>query len=134
MDQTDASGITEKILKLSIMQAGNEVADIRNRHTSWTKNTDARVARLVRSADEAAATQRQLSAIQVQLNGFGSSQNEKSKKMFAGVAANNDKALTTVVFSGWFGFTLKMKSEKDIRSQFEAEIEALDQKLMEYRQ
>lgn len=134
MDQNDGSGITEKILKLSIVQAGNEVAKIRNRHTSWTKNTDTRVGRLLRSADEAAATQRQLSSIQMQISGFGSTQNEKSKKMFAGVAANNDKALVTVVFSSWFGFTLKMKSEKDIRQVFEAEIEALDAKLMEYRQ
>merc|ERR1719387_485667 len=89
---------------------------------------------LVRSSDECQAAQRQLQALQGQINGFGNAQNEKSKKMMAGVASNNDKALVAMIFSTWFTFTAKMKSEKDIRDMFEAEIEALDTKLMEYRQ
>merc|ERR1719217_1128079 len=44
----------------------------------------------------------------------------------ASVGANNDRALVQIVLSNWFGFTAKMKSEK--------EIENLDTKLMEYRQ
>jgi hypothetical protein len=134
MDQNDGGGIVSKVLKNSIVQAGVEVAGIRNRHTSWTKNTDSRISRLIRSADDAAAAQRQLNAVQMQLSQFGSQQNEKSKKMMAGVAANNDKGLIVMIFSGWIGFTIKMKSEKDIRDGFEKEIENLDTKLMEYRQ
>jgi len=134
MDHTDSSGIISQILKQSIVQAGIEVAAIRNRHTSWTKNTDTRIARLVRSADDAVTAQRQLQAIQQQLNGFGSTQNEKSKRMMAGVASNNDKALVAMIWSAWYGFKEKMKSEKDIRDMFEKEIENLDAKLMEYRQ
>merc|ERR1711998_560248 len=38
------------------------------------------------------------------------------------------------IFSSWYTFKEKMKSEKDIRDMFEAEIEGLDAKLMEYRQ
>jgi len=98
------------------------------------KNTETRMSRLVRSADDAASAQRQLQALQVQINGFGSAQNEKSKKMMAGVASNNDKALVAIVFGTWFSFTKKMIGEKDIRDMFEAEIENLDAKLMEYRQ
>jgi hypothetical protein len=133
MDHTDSSGIISQILKQSIVQAGIEVAEIRNRHTSWVKNTETRMSRLVRSADDAADAQRQLQALQVQLNGFGSTQNEKSKRMMANVGANNDKMLVAMVFGSWFSFTAKMKSEKDIRDMFEAEIENLDQKLMDYR-
>jgi len=134
LDQADKTGLIPQILKLSVVQAGKEVADIRNRHVTWTKGTMTQVARLLRSEEEAAATQRQLNAIQAQVGGFGAAQNEKSKKMMAGVAANNDKALGAMIFSTWLGFTIKMKSEKDIRDQFEKEIENLDAKLMEYRQ
>merc|ERR1719160_794019 len=38
-----------------------------------------------------------------------------------------------MIFGTWFSFQQKMKSEKDIRDMFEAEIEALDTKLMDYR-
>merc|ERR1719240_2389896 len=54
--------------------------------------------------------------------------------MMAGVASNNDKALIGMIFTSWYGFQQKMKSEKDIRDMFEAEIENLDAKLMAYRQ
>merc|ERR1719240_571721 len=134
MDHTDSSDIISQSLKQAIVQAGTEVAEIRNRHTSWTKNTEQRLARLVRATDECQSAQRQLQALQVQINGFGNAQNEKSKKMMAGVASNNDKALSAMIFGAWFTFTAKMKSEKDIRDMFEAEIEILNGKLMEYRQ
>merc|ERR1719162_2964080 len=71
MDHTDSSGIISQILKQAIVQAGTEVAEIRQRHTSWTKNTESRVSRLVRSADDAAAAQRELNALQMQIGGFG---------------------------------------------------------------
>jgi hypothetical protein len=53
--------------------------------------------------------------------------------MMAGVASNNDKALVAMIFGSWYTFQQKMKSEKDIRDMFEAEIEALDTKLLDYR-
>merc|ERR1712139_678145 len=134
MDHTDSSGIISQILKQTIVQAGIEVADIRNRHTSWTKNTETRMSRLLRSADDAERAQIELKKLQAQLDNFGGSQNDKSTKMMMGVAGKNDKLLVTVVFSSWFTLQQKLKSEKGIRDMFEAEIEALDTKLMEYRQ
>merc|ERR1719265_2703042 len=98
MDHTDSSGIISQILKQAIVQAGVEVAEIRGRHTSWTKNTAQRLARLVRATDECQNAQRQLQALQAQIGGFGQAQNEKSKKMMAGVASNNDKALLAMIF------------------------------------
>merc|ERR1719262_523447 len=92
------------------------------------------MSRLVRSADDAAEAQKELKKLQAQLDDFGGNQNEKSKKVMMGMAANNDKALVAMIFGTWFSFQQKMKSEKDIRDMFEAEIEALDAKLMEYRQ
>eukprot|EP00746_Dinoflagellata_sp_MGD_P125504 gnl/MRDRNA2_/MRDRNA2_60266_c0_seq1.p1 gnl/MRDRNA2_/MRDRNA2_60266_c0~~gnl/MRDRNA2_/MRDRNA2_60266_c0_seq1.p1 ORF type:complete len:530 (+),score=168.91 gnl/MRDRNA2_/MRDRNA2_60266_c0_seq1:90-1679(+) len=134
MNHTDSSGIVSQILKHTIVQAGIEVAEIRNRHVSWTKNTETRMGRLLRSADDAADAQKELKKLQAQLDDFGGAANDKSKKVMMGVAAGNDKALKSVIFGTWFQFQQKMKSEKDIRDMFEAEIENLDAKFMEYRQ
>merc|ERR1719327_2124240 len=88
----------------------------------------------MRSADDAERAQLELRKLQAQLDDFGGSQNDKSKKVMMGVAANNDKALVAMIFGSWYTFQQKMKSEKDIRDMFEAEIENLDAKFMEYRQ
>jgi len=92
------------------------------------------MSRLLRSADDAERAQIELKKLQAQLDNFGGAQNDKSTKMMMGVAGKNDKVLMTVVFSSWFTLQQKLKSEKGIRDMFEAEIEALDTKLMEYRQ
>jgi len=134
MDSPDESGIVSNVLKKSIVEAGKQVTAIRNRHKSWTTNTESRMARLIRSADDAAQVQQQLNQIEMQLKGFGSQQNEKSKKMMASVGANNDKALIQICVSNWRSFTVAHKGEKEIRDMFEKEIENLDTKLMEYRQ
>jgi len=133
MEHSDASGIITQILKQSITQAGAEVAEIRQRHTSWVKNTDTRLHRLVHATDEASQAQVELRKLQDQLGGFGGAQNAKSKKMLAGVAANNTKAMMATVFSGWFGFQQKMKSEKGIRDKFEAEIAHMEEMLQSYK-
>merc|ERR1719171_2993426 len=130
----DSAGICSQILKQACVQAGTEAAEIRFRHEAWTKNTENRVNRLARSADDAARTMSQLRAIEGQLSSFGGNMNEKSKKAMMGVAANNDKALVQVIFTTWYGYQVKMKAEKDIRDMFEAEIEAAEAKLMEYKQ
>merc|ERR1712159_227343 len=67
MDHTDSSGIISQILKQTIVQAGIEVAEIRNRHTSWTKNTETRMSRLLRSADDAERAQIELKKLQAHL-------------------------------------------------------------------
>merc|ERR1719272_1024724 len=133
MDHTDSAGIISQILKQSIVQAGIEVAKVRNLHTSWTKNTETRVSRLVRSADDAEKAQFELAKIQSQLNSFGGDQNAKSKKMMMGVTANNDKAWMGTVFTTWFTYTIKMRDERQIRNMFETQISDLDFKLQEYR-
>merc|ERR1719355_559221 len=79
MDHTDSSGIISQILKQAIVQAGIEVAEIRGRHTSWTKNTETRLSRLMRSADDAQSAQQELEKLQSQISGFGSTQNAKSQ-------------------------------------------------------
>jgi len=133
MDAPEKSGIISHVLKKSIIAAGKQVTAIRKRHVSWTTNTEARVARLIRSADDATQVQQQLAMIEMQLKGFGSAQNEKSKKMMASVGANNDKALTAMVYSSWKNIVSTLKEENAIRSTFEKEIETLEFKLQEYR-
>lgn len=134
MEASDTTGITQQILKMAVVQAGIEVSEYRGRAESWGKNTEQRVTRLNRSADDAQRAQNQLAAIQSQLSSFGGSQNAKSKKVLMGVASGQDKALCATIFGSWLGWLTKVKSEKDIRDKFEAEIQFAEDKLFEYRQ
>jgi len=134
LDGADSTGITSQILKQTVMQAGIEVAELRDRHESWLKNSDLRMSRLTRCADDADRANSQLAAIQSQLSEFGGSQNQKSKKMLTGMAANRDSALLKSIFSSWLGDYLKFKATRDIHEKFRAQIDRAEQKLIEYKQ
>merc|ERR1719387_379721 len=90
--------------------------------------------RLGHSADQAASAASQLAAIQGQLDEFGGQQNQKSKAVLMGVAANQDKALCQTIFSSWLGHFVKYKAEKSIHDKFRAQIENAERKLIEYKQ
>jgi len=133
-DTEDVSGIAMQIMKQSIVEAGFEAAELRKRHDSWGKSTDARLQRLALCAEESQYAAQQLAVIESQMSQFGGNQNSKSKKVLMGVAANQDKALKQSVFASWNGYFIKFKSEKAIHDKFKTQIENAERKLLEYRQ
>merc|ERR1739848_554304 len=100
MDDAD-TGVTSQILKLALIEAGREVAEIRSNNNVWKQNTDNRLVRLSRAAEEAEHAQHQLTAVQSQLGGFAAEQSQKSKSVLMGMSDKNDKMLMKTMFSSW---------------------------------
>eukprot|EP00747_Dinoflagellata_sp_TGD_P090354 gnl/TRDRNA2_/TRDRNA2_164676_c0_seq2.p1 gnl/TRDRNA2_/TRDRNA2_164676_c0~~gnl/TRDRNA2_/TRDRNA2_164676_c0_seq2.p1 ORF type:complete len:542 (+),score=157.46 gnl/TRDRNA2_/TRDRNA2_164676_c0_seq2:70-1695(+) len=132
MDDAD-TGVTSQILKLALIEAGREVAEIRSNNEGWKKNTDSRVGRLVHAAGEAEHLNHQLMAVQSQLGGFAAEQSAKSKSVLMGMSDKNDKMLLTTCFSSWEGITIKERGVKDIHDMFKRQIENAEAKLAEYK-
>jgi len=133
-DCSDETGITLQILKQSIVEAGQEVKELRKRRESWAKSTEDRLQRLSRCAEDAEHASQQLAAIEAQMSQFGGDQNSKSKKVLMGVAANQDKGLMRTVLVNWSGYYMKYKAEKAIHDKFRTQIENAERKLLDYRQ
>merc|ERR1719379_1283192 len=134
MEDSDSAGVSQQILKQAVVSASRDATRIRMTHKSWAANTEARLSRLSKAADQAVRVQQQLVAAQAQLDSFGASQNSKTKSVLMGVAAGQDKALTNTVFSTWGGYIMKLRAEKDIRQKFENEIADAERKLFEYKE
>jgi len=128
------TGPGQQILKQAIVEAGRQIHESVEMHKSWKANTETRITRLIVSTDEAEHTRQQLEAIQNQLDGFKGEQNGKNKSLMVGVAAKNDKVLMHTIFSSWLGWLLKHQADKDIHDKFKAEIEDLENQLINFRQ
>jgi len=133
-EDDDASGVSQSILKHAVVQGTKRVAKIRKTNASWRKSTEARVGRLMRSAEDAEHAMQQVLAAEAQLEGFGHSSKAKSKKALMNMADGNDKALTQTVFASWLGYSLKCKAESAIRGKFEQRIKDAEDKLIQFKE
>jgi len=127
------SGVFQQILKSSVVESSKQVSRLIKVHNSWKNNTEARLARLFRAAEEAEHAMQQLVAIEAQLEDFGVGQKKKSKQMLMNMADGQDKTLMKSVFSSWNGFFLKNKAERLIRQGFETRIREAEDAYILYK-
>jgi hypothetical protein len=131
---SERGGLTQQVLKSSVVHAAKEVSRLRRLHTSWRKNTDGRIDRLLMAAEEAEHCQQQLMAAEAQLAEYTGNQKSKNKGLLMNMAEGKDKTLLHSCFSSWLGFVAKCRSEKEIRDRFQAQIDGATDKLLKYKE
>jgi len=133
LDDAESTGISPYILKMAIVQAGSEVKNLRAQYEGWIKDTDSKLARLIHGQDDAIQAQKRLAAAQAQLTSYQGSSNEKAKKVLMGFTAGNSKALLASSFQGWSHYIKTSKEEAGIREEYEARIDAAENRLIEFK-
>lgn len=131
---SDRGGLTQQVLKASVVHAAKEVAKLRTVHVSWRKNTDARIDRLMGAAEEAEHCQQQLLALEAQLSEMHGDSKAKNKGVLMSMAEGQTTALMHSVFSSWVGYVEKCHSEKAIRERFQGQLEGIQSKLILYKE
>lgn len=134
MEELGATALGQQILKNTVIRTTAEVQHLHRCQATWINNMEARLDRLMHSADIADQTQRKLLSVEAQLAAFGSTQIAKARQVLMTFAMASDEAMTKSVFSGWFAFAAKEKGEKEIRLQLEKEIEEAEIKLMKCKE
>merc|ERR1719191_1618317 len=109
---------------MAIVQAGSEVANLKQSNGEWVKDAAGRMRRMLSGADDAMSAKKQLADAQRQLSQYSSSHNDKAKKMMMGVAGNQTKALVVACFTGWAEVKKKLAFENAIRAEYEERIDA----------
>merc|ERR1712178_397855 len=98
-------------------------------HDTWSTDTEARMSKLLRGADDAMQAQKQLAAAQAQLGHFQGSHKDKAYKAMMGVAGKNDRAMMDSCITNWHNVIEKMKKEAEIRVEYQERIEAAQKRL-----
>jgi len=131
---SERGGLTQQVLKASVVHAAKEVAKLRTVHVSWRKNTDQRIDRLMGAAEEAEHCQQQLMALESQLSEMHGDSKAKNKGVLMSMAEGQTTALMHSVFSSWIGYVEKCHSEKSIRERFQGQLEGIQKKLISYKE
>jgi hypothetical protein len=129
----DQSGIAKYLLKMSLVQAGSEVAHQRAEYKNWAKAIDAKMSKMIRGQEDAMTAQKKLAAATATLNAFQAGQNDKAKKVIMNFASGNAKGLMAAAFHGWMVDVKQQKRENEIKAEYEERINAAEGRLMMYR-
>eukprot|EP00927_Polykrikos_kofoidii_P054411 TRINITY_DN48829_c0_g1_i1.p1 TRINITY_DN48829_c0_g1~~TRINITY_DN48829_c0_g1_i1.p1 ORF type:complete len:617 (-),score=130.95 TRINITY_DN48829_c0_g1_i1:344-2107(-) len=122
------------ILRMAVIHSSEQAAKIRRCHGTWRANTEGRLVRLMRSAEEAEDAARRLLAVEAQLNEEGDNQKSQAKSVLMSLAEKNEKVLISSVFSGWMGLMYKSKEDNALRKKFQAELNDLQKQLYSYKE
>eukprot|EP00927_Polykrikos_kofoidii_P030742 TRINITY_DN2646_c0_g2_i1.p1 TRINITY_DN2646_c0_g2~~TRINITY_DN2646_c0_g2_i1.p1 ORF type:complete len:621 (+),score=132.58 TRINITY_DN2646_c0_g2_i1:207-1865(+) len=128
----NASGL--HVLRMAVIYSSEQAAKIRRCHGTWRANTEARLERLMRAAEDAEDAARRLLAVEAQLNETGDAQKDQAKSVLMSLAEKNEKVLMNSVFSGWMGLMYKSKEDNALRRKFQAELNDLQKQLYSYKQ
>jgi len=109
-------------------------AEAKEVHSSWKETMNTRSQRLNNAQLAADKAKIELDKLNMQLENFGSNQNEKSKSVLMNMSSQNDKVFLMTVFKQWWTWKVKVYSEKEIHDKFRKEIDDAEHKLMEYKQ
>merc|ERR1719460_3418304 len=60
MEDAESTGISQYILKMSIVQAGSEVNNLKRQHAAWVKDAEAKMSRLVKGQEDAVLAKQRL--------------------------------------------------------------------------
>merc|ERR1719321_2270928 len=134
LDSADDVGITPYILKMAVVQAGAEVRQLEQRQDEWVTAAERKMAPLLRGQEDAMEAQLQLAQAEAELRQQRGEGKDKSKKVLMGMAAGQDAALIGTSFSYWSDYVKKMKSENEIRKEYEERIFFAENRLIDYRE
>jgi hypothetical protein len=130
MNDAESTGIAQYILKMSIVQAGSEVNNLKRQHAAWVKDAEAKMSKLSKGQEDAIHAKERLDKAMADLAMFTASQNENIKKVLMNFAGGSATALLHACLNSWAAHVKKMKIENAIYEEYREQIEAAEQRLI----
>merc|ERR1719330_971459 len=130
MEHGDA-GITQHIMKRTVVEAAKEIVELKDVNDGWSRDMGSRLNRLSTLAEEQERNRIELDKVNTGIAAFHGKQNEKAVKAVTGLAEQNNATLLKAAFGGWMNHYIRYKGEKHIHEKFQAEIVQAKQRLKE---
>jgi len=134
LEDADATGIATYILRVAVVQAGNEVVTLRNQFDSWIKEADSKMGRLIRGQQDSLAAQKKLAAAQAELSRYTALSNARAAKVVIAFAADDERAFVSIIFNSWTSTSRKLVMERQVEEEYSARLSALENHLTKFKE
>lgn len=117
LEQAEGTGVAQHILKMAIVQAGSEVANLKAAHANWVKDSQAKMSKLLRGQEDKREAQKKLAAARHVLHCHQEQHSERAKKVLMGFAAGSAKTLVKTTFLAWAQESGQLRREGDLEDE-----------------
>jgi len=114
LNDADATGISQYIMKMAIIQAGSEVVSLQQQHKAFVKDSEGKLGKMVRGQEDALQAKRKLRDAQNQLNFYHSNARGGATKFLLSYNTTTDSVLAKVMFNAWLAALRHQKMERDV--------------------
>lgn len=133
MDDAESAGVLQYILRQTVVHTGQELVTMKNIHTGWLKDTEAKMARMLKAHQEAMASKHLLLEAQEKLKNMGALQRRKAYGALSAVANDRDAQILKVALAGWQMTIRNEKSEATLKSEHERLLQESNERLQAFR-
>lgn len=133
LDSAENVGILAFLLKMAIVQAGQEVTAKEQEHAEWLKMVAEKMSPLMSSAQEANQAKRLVAQVMTELGAARVEAGEKSKKVLLNLTAGSTVTLMQTVIVSWFDAAIRLKREEVIVQEYQQELDAAHKRLADYK-
>merc|ERR1719221_2076175 len=123
LDDAEATGISQYIMKMAIIQAGSEVLSLQQQHKSFVKDSESKLGKMVRGQEDSLQAKRRLATAQNQLNMMFCASSTGAYQVVEHLNANNDSVFVKVIFNAWVAFQRHAKMEREVFETYRERIE-----------
>jgi len=133
MDDAESAGVLQYILRQTVVHTGQELSTLKGVHLGWLKDTEAKMARMLRAQEEAMESKQLLLEAQAALKNMGALQRKKAFGALSGVANDRDAQLLKVSLGAWQMVIRNEKSEAKLREEYESKMQESELKIQALR-
>mmetsp|Transcript_78051 Transcript_78051/g.181024 ORF Transcript_78051/g.181024 Transcript_78051/m.181024 type:complete len:563 (-) Transcript_78051:103-1791(-) len=126
-----STGVEQHILRMAVVQAGNEVASLKQGHSLWMSEAQCRMSKLLRGQEDKLQAQKKLAAARATLAGYQAQCGARAKKALVGFTSGSIKMLVRTIFLSWTQETRHAKVENAIYEEYREQIESAEQRYVE---
>jgi len=130
----EATGISQYILRMAVVQSGSEVSNLRQQQSTFMKETNTKCSKLIRGQEDALNAQKRLAAVQAQLNQHNESHSKKTRKVIMSFSQKSEQALFSLSFNAWKTHVKQAKFESAIRVDYAERLDESERRLGEFKE
>lgn len=133
LDSAENVGIINFLLKMAVVQAGTEVLTKEGEQKEWMADTSLTVGPLLMASAESMQSQKALAQVKAQLGMSRVQATSKTKKVLMNLVGGSNETLLATIMNSWDDAVKKQKREDEIEKEYEEEIMAANQKLIDFK-
>eukprot|EP00929_Paragymnodinium_shiwhaense_P000011 TRINITY_DN10005_c0_g1_i1.p1 TRINITY_DN10005_c0_g1~~TRINITY_DN10005_c0_g1_i1.p1 ORF type:complete len:519 (+),score=182.55 TRINITY_DN10005_c0_g1_i1:103-1659(+) len=133
LDSAESTGIIQFLLKMAVVQAGQEVSAHDENMDDWSGSNATRMVPLLKHQDECIQNQKILLQTQEELDVWKDEKMSGARNVLTRMMDANDESFLGGVYGAWLELTRKAKLEREIHAEYEQQLAALTKEMLDFR-